>query len=280
MDIRDLKGRTALVTGAASGIGRESALAFARRGARLVVCDLNEAALAETAAAIEALGVPVFARRLDVADREAMRAFAAEVQREIGALDLLMANAGVGLGGGFLHTSLEDWDWILGINLLGVIHTCHFFLPPMVERRSGHVIIVSSAAGFMASAALSAYATTKFAVRGLAEALHDELRSQGIGVTAVCPGIIDTGITRSTRLVGPMNSESMRKQMVEGYRRRGYTPERVARNILKAVQKDRLIAPISPEAWAMVYLKRFTPGLLRWLSALAAARQMPKASGH
>src|SRR6185295_669159 len=141
--------------------------------------------------------------RVDVANRDEMRAFAAEVHRERDAVDILMNNAGVGLGGGFLDTSLEDWDWIVGINFWGVVHGCHFFVPPMVARkRGGHVVNVSSAAGFVAGAQLAAYSTTKFAVFGLSEALRDELRPHRIGVTTVCPGLIDTPITMAARVRG------------------------------------------------------------------------------
>ena len=273
MDVRDLTGKTVLVTGAASGIGRASALAFARRGARLVICDLNEAGLGETAEAIRGLGREVLARQVDVADAEAMRAFAEEVHRGVNALDILMNNAGVAIAGGFLHTTLEDWNWIVGINLLGVVHGCHFFIPRMVERgRGGHVINVSSAAGYVANETLAAYATTKFAVLGLSEALRDELETHRIGVTAVCPGIINTPITRAARLRGPQMVPEAQQRMIEVYERRNYTPERVAENVLKAVQRNRGVAPISPEAWALYYLKRFAPGLRARLGRFMASR--------
>jgi NAD(P)-dependent dehydrogenase (short-subunit alcohol dehydrogenase family) len=279
MDVRSLHGRTALVTGAASGIGKETALAFARRGADLVVCDVDEAGLAATADAIRALGRDVQAQRTDVADAAQMEALAASVHARVEAVDLLMNNAGVAIGGPFLDTSLADWDWIVGINLRGVVHGCHFFVPAMKRRgRGGHVINVSSAAGYTASSALAAYSATKFAVLGLSEALWDELEPHGIGVTAVCPGIIDTPITRSARLVGEMDRAEVRERMVASYRRRGYGPERVARNVLKAVQRDRLVAPISPEAWAFYYLKRFAPGLLRRLGRRMRA-QVTKSGG-
>ena len=181
------------------------------------------------------------------------------------AVDILMNNAGVAIAGTFLATSLEDWDWILGINTRGVVHGCQFFIPAMVKRGTGgHVINVSSAAGYTVSSVLAAYNTTKFSVLGLTEALWEELHPHGIGVTAVCPGLIDTPITRSAKLVGQMDKPEMREEMVEGYRKRGYGPDRVATNILKAVQCNRLVAPISPEAWGLYYLKRFAPGLLRW----------------
>jgi NAD(P)-dependent dehydrogenase (short-subunit alcohol dehydrogenase family) len=280
MDVTSLHGKTALVTGAASGIGRETALAFARRGADLVICDVDAAGLAASAEAIRGLGRAVQAERVDVSSADEMRAFAASVHARLEAVDLLMNNAGVGIGGGFLDTSLADWDWILGINLGGVIHGCHFFVPPMVRRgRGGHVINVSSAAGYSASSALVAYNATKFGVLGLSEALWEELRPHGIGVTAVCPGLIDTPITRNARLVGAMNDPKLREEMVRGYQRRGYGPERVATNILKAVQRDRLVAPISPEAWALYYAKRFAPWALRRLGLWLAARSRRIAAG-
>jgi NAD(P)-dependent dehydrogenase (short-subunit alcohol dehydrogenase family) len=255
-------GKTALVTGAGSGIGRATSLAFARAGADLVLCDVNEAGVEETAAAARALGRAVTARRVDVASRQDMEAFAAAVHREREAVDILMNNAGVGLGGGLLETPLEDWEWIISINLWGVIHGCHFFVPPMVKRgRGGHVVNVSSAAGFLASAALAAYSTTKFAVFGLSEALRDELHPHGIQVTTVCPGIINTPITTSARMRGTSASPAARKVLVESYQRRNYTPERVADNILKAIARKRPVAPISPEAWTMYFMKRLAPGL-------------------
>lgn len=268
MDVRNLAGKTALVTGAASGIGKQSALAFGRRGADLVICDIDEAGLAETERELRGLGRQVQSRRVDVADRDAMQAFAADIHQKIGSIDLLMNNAGVALGARFLETSLEDWDWILGINLRGVIHGCHFFVPEMkASGRGGHVVNVSSAAGYLPASVLNAYVTTKYAVLGLSEALSLELAPHGIGVTALCPGIIDTPITRSARLRGELDSAEMRHEMVSRYGKRGYGPERVAENLLKAIQRNRTVAPISPEAWIGYGLKRLAPGLVRWLGA-------------
>jgi NAD(P)-dependent dehydrogenase (short-subunit alcohol dehydrogenase family) len=189
-------------------------------------------------------------------------------------VDILMNNAGVAVGGGFLDTSLEDWDWILGINLRGVVLGCHYFVPPMVKRgRGGHVVNVASAAGFTAMEYLAAYCTTKFAVVGLSESLREELARRNIGVTAICPGIIDTPITENARLVGTMaRVGEARKTMVDGYKRRAYGPDRVAENVLKAIARNRAIAPITPEAWAFYYLKRLAPGLLRWISARIGER--------
>ena len=273
MDLGSLDGKTVLVTGAASGIGLETALAFAGRGADLVICDIDEEGLAAAADRIEHIGCRVLARRVDVSNADEMKAFAEEVHQRVEAVDILMNNAGVAIGGPFLSTSLADWNWILGINTLGVVHGCHFFIPNMVKRaKGGHVINVSSAAGYSASSVLAAYNATKFSVLGLSEALWEELHPHSIGVTAVCPGLIDTPITRNARLVGEMDKPEKREEMVQGYQRRGYTPERVAQNILKAVEKNRLVAPISPEAWGLYYLKRWAPWLLRRIGLMLARR--------
>jgi len=273
METRDLSGRHVLVTGASSGIGRATALECARRGASLFVCDVDQAGLEKTAGEARGLGREVLARRVDVASPEAMAGFAAEVHEHCEAVDLLVNNAGVAVAGGLLDTTLEDWERIIDINLRGVVHGCHYFIPRMVERaRGGHVVIVSSAAGYSPLDGLVAYCTTKFSVLGLADSLADELARRGIGVTAICPGIIDTPITQSATLRGEYDSPGARELMVERYRKRGYTPDRVATAILAAVHKNRVVAPVTPEAWGLYWLSRFTPGLFRWLRRRASAR--------
>jgi NAD(P)-dependent dehydrogenase (short-subunit alcohol dehydrogenase family) len=265
MNTSNLQGRTVLVTGAGSGIGRETALLGARRGAALAICDVDEAGLADVEASARALGRRVIARPVDVADREQMREFAAAVHDEVGVVDLLVNNAGVGLGAGLLETELEDWDWIVAINIMGVVHGCHFFVPPMVERgQGGHVANLSSGAGFYATPSLVAYSATKFAVLGLSESLREELQPHGIGVTAICPGIINTPITSSSRMRGAAAEPGARERIVAMYRRRNYGPDRVARNILKAVERNRSVAPISPEAWFAYAMKRVSPRLAGW----------------
>lgn len=268
MDTGNLTGRTVLVTGAGSGIGRSLALLCAQRGAALVIAELDAERLARTEQSIAALGREVLARQVDVADREAMRAFAADVHESVGAVDLLVNNAGVGLMAGFLDTTLDDWDWIVQINLMGVVHGCHFFLPAMIERRSGHVVNLASMAGYNASPLMPAYTATKYAVLGLSESLSEELRPAEIGVTAVCPGIIDTSIISSARMRGVPDVEAARSKIDGFYRRRAYGPDRVAQNILKAVGHGRTIAPVSPEAWFGYALKRLSP----WLTARAVSR--------
>lgn len=263
--------KIALVTGAGSGIGRETALALAAEGAHVIVCDIHQENLNGTAAMLPQPRGAVLSRRVDVSDREAMRDFAALVHEKFGSLDILINNAGVALGGTFTDTSLEDWDWIVGINLWGVIYGCHFFIPPMIAaRRGGHIVNVASAAGYATTESLAAYGTTKFGVVGLSEALRIELAPHGIGVTAVCPGLINTPITETARLVGTYAHG--RSRLVSAYRRRNYGPRKVATGILKAISANRAVAPISPEAWLLYYLKRISPGILRWIQARASAR--------
>jgi NAD(P)-dependent dehydrogenase (short-subunit alcohol dehydrogenase family) len=272
MDTSNLSGRTVLVTGAGSGIGRETALLAARRGADLVICDVDEAGLATTEASARGSGRSVLARRVDVADRDQMGDFAEAVHGQTAAVDVLVNNAGVGLAAGLLDTELADWDWIVSINLMGVVHGCHFFVPKMVARGAGgHVANVSSMAGFHASPALLAYTTTKFAVLGLSEALREELQPHGIGVSAICPGMINTPITTSARARGAADDPAVRERVVAMYRRRNYGPERVARNIFKAVERNRSVAPIAPEAWVAYAMKRVSPRLAGWTARRLAS---------
>ena len=271
MDTSNLHGRTVLVTGAGSGIGRETALLSARRGADLVVCDVDEVGLEETERRARELDRSVFARKVDVADRDQMRAFADAVHAEVGTVDLLVNNAGVGLAARFLDTELEDWDWIVAINVIGVVHGCHFFVPKMVERGTGgHVVNLSSMAGFFATPALNAYTTTKFAVLGFSEALRAELQPHGIGVTAICPGIINTPITVSARARGAADDPKVRERLVRMYARRNYGPDRVARNILRAVERNRAVAPVAVEAWVAYALTRLSPRLAGRLARRSA----------
>jgi NAD(P)-dependent dehydrogenase (short-subunit alcohol dehydrogenase family) len=283
VDTRNLAGRTALVTGAGSGIGRETALALGRAGADLVICDLNLDNLERTAADLRSIGRTVLARRVDVARRDDMAAFAAEVHRDRAAVDILVNNAGVGLGARFQETTLEDWDWIVGINLMGVVHGCHFFVPPIVARgQGGHVVNIASSAAFIASSPLTAYCTTKYAVFGLSEALREELRPHAIGVTAVCPGVINTAITRTSRTRGLAAGPGAKERMAELFAQRNYGPERVAANILKGIARNRAVLPVAPEAWALYFVKRFLPGVASWINRTSTARmerEFRKAAG-
>lgn len=250
-----------VVTGAASGIGRATARAFAREGARLYACDLAAAELPALEKELWAEGAKtVRTFEVDVASRPQMAELCETICNE-GSPDVLVNNAGVGLAGGMLDTALEDWDWVVNVNFWGVVHGCHFFAPKMAAQGSGQIVNVASAAGFYNSQAMAAYGTTKYAVIGLSEALRDELAPRGVGVTVVCPGFINTQIVGSMRMRGAAYPEHERVRVQRFYQKRNYSPDRVAAVILDSVRKNRGLVPITPEAWALYLMKRAAPDL-------------------
>jgi NAD(P)-dependent dehydrogenase (short-subunit alcohol dehydrogenase family) len=251
--------QSVVVTGAASGIGRATALAFARRGARLYVCDVAAASLPNLEAELLAAGASsAQALAVDVGSRGEMARFCDFVCRD-GAPDVLVNNAGVGLAGGVLDTSLEDWEWIVNVNLWGVVHGCHFFAPRMAEQGRGQIVNIASAAGYYNSEAMAAYGTTKYAVIGLSEALRAELGPRGVGVSVICPGFINTPIVAHMRMRGARYPEHARARIQRFYAKRNYTPERVADKVLATVHNNRALVPVTPEAWALYVLKRALP---------------------
>ncbi|HZT64753.1 MAG TPA: SDR family NAD(P)-dependent oxidoreductase [Acidimicrobiales bacterium] len=243
----ELGGALALVTGAGSGIGRATALAFAAAGSRVLGADIDVEAAEKTAAACAERGPEAAAFAVDVADRQAVFALAEKVRAEHGVPDVLVNNAGVGMSGRFLATGLEDWDWIVGINLMGVVHGCHAFGPGMVERGRGHVVNVSSGLAYAWTPTEPAYVTTKAAVLALSRSLRADWHHSGVGVSAVCPGVINTPIIERTRFRGdraePDNVEQTKKVF-----RRGHPPEAVAAAILDAVRRNRPVVPVGIEA--------------------------------
>ena len=267
---KNLHGKVVVITGAGSGIGRETALLCARRGAKLAICDVNEAGLDQTAEESRATGSDVLTQRVDVSDAEQMDAFAVAVHDRFGTVDLLINNAGIGVGATFAQTELEDWERQLQINVMGVVHGCRSFVPHMMQRGSGQIVNVSSGAGFLATPFMLAYSATKFAVFGLSEGLRMELRPHGIGVTTVCPGFINTPIIATSVMRGEHAAERQ-QQRIQLHERRGYGPEKVAVRILKAAQRNRAVAPITTEAHLTYAMSRVAPPVARWMAARTAA---------
>lgn len=255
-----------VVTGAGSGIGRATAVEFATLGAEVVVCDINLEAATRTAELARLIGTGAHPFEVDVSDPEAMERFAKTVQHEIGVPDVVVNNAGIGLGGPFLATTVDDWRRVIDVNLWGVIHGSRLFAQQMVERgEGGHIVNVASGAAFLPSPTLPAYSTTKAAVLMLSESLRGELKAHGIGVTAICPGVINTPIVRSARFVGlsAAEEERRRKLALRAYSLRNYPPERVAKEIVRAVRNNVAVAPVTIEAKALHLLRRVSPAATR-----------------
>jgi NAD(P)-dependent dehydrogenase (short-subunit alcohol dehydrogenase family) len=256
------------VTGAGAGIGRATALAFAHEGAEVVVSDIDEAAAKDTAAQIAATGGIAHPYLLDVADAQAVEAFADHVCAEHGVPDIVVNNAGIGQAGEFLDTPPERFDRVLEVNLGGVVNGCRAFGRRLVERGTGgHIVNVSSMAAFAPSRSLSAYCTSKAAVYMFSDCLRAELDAAGVGLTTICPGIIDTNIVHTTRLDAPPRAveqvEGRREQLERLFSVRHYGPEKVATAIMSAVDKQKAIRPVAPEAYLLYGLSRIAPQVLR-----------------
>ncbi|MFF8384071.1 SDR family oxidoreductase [Streptomyces kanasensis] len=266
-------GQLVLVTGAASGIGRATAFAFAEAGARVVAVDRDAEGAARTAELSRLVGAPAaWAEVVDVADEPAMEELGAKVAAEYGTVDVLVNNAGIGLSGPFLETTGEHWRKVLDVNLWGVIHGCRIFGGQMAERgQGGHIVNTASAAAFQPSRALSAYCTSKAAVLMLSECLRAELAGRDIGVSAVCPGFVKTGITATALFTGVSDGEQerLRGRASRLYGLRGYPPEKVADAVLRAVAENRAVVPVTPEARGARLLSRLAPGALRALARLS-----------
>ncbi|MGW0698109.1 SDR family oxidoreductase [Streptomyces sp. NPDC002867] len=265
-------GRLVLVTGAASGIGRATAFAFAEAGARVVAVDRDAEGAARTAELARLTGAAdAWAETVDVGDEQAMEKLAEKVTTEYGVVDVLVNNAGIGLSGSFLDTSTDDWKKVLDVNLWGVIHGCRLFGGRMAERgQGGHIVNVASAAAYLPSRTLSAYSTSKAAVLMLSECLRAELAGRGIGVSVICPGIVNTDITATARFAGADEAEQKRRQKKAArlYGLRNYPPEKVAEAVLRAVMRNQAVVPVTPEARGARVMARFTPRVLRALARM------------
>lgn len=257
------------VTGAGSGIGRETAFAFAREGAELVISDIDEAAVKATAAEIATRGGVAHAYVLDVSDAQAVESFAERVSSEHGVPDIVVNNAGIGHAGGFLDTPAEQFDRVLDVNLGGVVNGCRAFARRMVERGTGgYIVNVSSMAAYAPLQSLSAYCTSKAATYMFSDCLRAELDAAGVGLTTICPGVIDTNIINTTRFDAPAGKQAdavdgRRGQLGKMFALRRYGPDKVANAILSSVQKKKPIRPVAPEAYALYGLSRVAPQGLR-----------------
>lgn len=255
--IPHLAGQTALITGAANGIGRELARGLFQKGCHLALVDIDQDGLDAIAAGFREKDPErtVTAHRADVSDRGQMAVLAQQVRSAHPALHILINNAGVGHEAPFQQTSLETWDRVIGVNLWGVIHGCHFFLPMLAKAERAHIVNLSSLFGYMGMAGQTPYCTTKYAVRGFSESLWEELRDTRVGLTVVHPGSIATDIMRTAEGDDP----DLMAHLAGWYDQNAFAPEKAAARIIAAVQKGTPRLLITPEAYLVDVVKRLMP---------------------
>lgn len=266
--------KVAVVTGAGSGLGRAIAVELVHRGATVVAVDIDADGLARTSSiAIEARGVCAI-RCADVSVRSQMESMAEEVLSEFGRVDILVNNAGVGVGGELVDIPIEDFEWIVGINLMGEVYGTRLFLPQMIERGSGHIVNVASLSGLVPLPFHLPYTTTKYALVGFSETLAVEVRRHGIGVTLVCPGAIKTNIMKGARTPpgGAPGLEKFKEKWGKRLEEGGMQPEEVAGKVLAAVEKGRFLCLTGREAYLLYYFHRLAPGLMRRIAGLVNDR--------
>ncbi len=264
---RRIAGQHVLITGAASGIGKALALELARRGARLSLADIDGAGVRATAQSARAHRVDARAYDVDMADPQRVDELAARVPEEMGPVDVLVNNAGVAVVAPFLQTATADWDWIHAINVAGPIRLTRALLPSMLERRSGHLVMVASLAGLVGAPAMVAYSTTKFAMVGFAEALRLEVAEAGVDVTVVCPGYVRTNLSRATRYRNK-NFQSFLDGSPSWY---GMSAERVGSLVADALVTRAPLLVLGPEKLGW-WLKRLAPEVAFAFSRWTARR--------
>lgn len=265
--------RTAVVTGAGSGIGRAIASALVRRGFKVGVVDIDMAAAAETVASVTAAGGSAEAYECDVSDAEQVQGMCDHFYEAWGEVGLLVNNAGIGGGGYVGETSIDDWRKVVGINLFGVLHGCHAFIPRMKETGRGHIVNTASIAGLFPVMGFSPYNTTKAAVVSLSETLAVELAPFNIGVTILCPSMVPTSIMdNSLKVVSIEGYEAGEwgAQLINtGLRQSRITVDDVARKVLEGVDKGRLFVLTNPASWMnWFYVRFFTETYFRSMAYL------------
>jgi NAD(P)-dependent dehydrogenase (short-subunit alcohol dehydrogenase family) len=261
MAIRDLHGKRVLITGAASGIGRATALRLASEGAELVLTDIDAARLERVVGELEGRsGRVCFSDALDLADYDAVCAFADAVHRECGTLDVVMNIAGIATWGAVENLEHQHWRRTIEVDLMGPIHVIECFVPQMVRAgRGGHLVNVSSAAGLFGLPWHGPYSAAKFGLRGVSEVLRFDLRRHAIGVTLVCPGAVRTGLVGTVNVVGVDREHPVFKKLTNRFERHAVSPEQAAEKIVAAVKRGRYLVFTSRDIQLTHWLQRTFP---------------------
>ncbi len=261
--MKNFQDKVAAITGASSGIGRGLANELAQRGCDLALCDVNETGLQETVEQVRASGVRVTSQKVDVADRDAVYAWADQVVKDHGKVNLIFNNAGVGLGSTIEGMSYEDFEWLMNINFWGVVYGTKAFLPHLKATGDGHVINISSVFGLAGIPTQAAYNSAKFAVRGFTECLREELDMMdcGVSATSVHPGGIKTGIARASRLNSNMQDLGLNSDVSPEKVERGFitSSDKAARIIIGAVEKNKRRVLVGPDAYVFDSVVRLLP---------------------
>jgi NAD(P)-dependent dehydrogenase (short-subunit alcohol dehydrogenase family) len=255
----NLKRRTAIVTGAASGIGRGIAVSLARRGCNLALADIDEAGLVETERMTANGGSKASRHRLDVSDRQAVAAFPNEILAAHGGVDLLVNNAGVALGGAFEEVAEEDFEWLFGVNFWGVVRMTRAFLPLLKASDDARIVNISSVFGLIAPAGQTAYAASKFAVRGFSNALMNELEGSNVGVTVVHPGGVKTAIARNARWPKSAKAETIAAGLANANRALILPPETAGEIIVEGIQRRSKRVLVGRDAKMIAIVERLSP---------------------
>jgi len=252
----DLDGARAVVTGAGSGIGEAIAGEMARRGSWVVAVDQHLDAAEKTAAACAEVGPAGHPMACDVTDAGAVAALAGRVHEDLDPVDVLVNNAGVGMSAHLTDMTIDDWRRIRDVNLDGVVHGCHAFAPAMLERGRGHVVNVSSGLGYVMRATEPAYVATNAAVLALSQCLRADWAGSGVGVSAICPGVIDAPVLDTSRMPGHQADGAGRLRRLFG---RGHPPELVARDVVVAIRHDKAVVAVGWEAKLGWWAHRLLP---------------------
>lgn len=268
--MQSFSGKVAAITGAGSGIGRALAVELATKGCHVALSDVDDAGLAETVALVEQVAgsVKVSAAHVDVADRDAVETWAADVVEEFGRINLVFNNAGVALSANVSAMTYENFRWLMDINFWGVVHGTLTFLPHLKASGDGHVINISSVFGLLGIPSQSAYNAAKFAVRGFTDALRTELDIEqcGVSATTIHPGGIRTNIARNARFEFAEHEEAIDAEQaaVDFEKLTRTTPEKAARLIIGAVEKNKRRALIGPDAHLFDAAARVSPRGSQW----------------